>query len=375
MLGMKLRINDEHPIDPVTGKERTGNIYTMALPIAVCGPLNADFDGDTMSMHLVPPEAAEDVYNKMSPRYVNVYKKTNETIYVPNHETLNGLAVASEVTGTPEELQDPKEYYTSYTELLKDVEIKKTLPIGKPIVFTVKVGSEDYQNKITTYGRLRLSKIIDADIDKIGIFDKPFERISAKSGGKLYQFLLGQPDGVEKIQALQKYALMVVTKAGVVTFDFKTLWADTDTKTYREICQIADSPDLSDKQKLLMMNEKYKVYMKEIENSYGEDLKNEMARANRVKLSSIVEMTAPSLIVSGVDEKPIINRHTLVSGLTNKDYIYHAVENRSLQSIKNAGTPSSGYVEMFTTTNYTKCWNVPYLNCLEVSGRISNFNI
>lgn len=72
MLAMKLRLNDEQPVDPVTGKETTGNVYTIALPIAVCSPLNADFDGDTMSMHLVPPEAAEETYERMSPRYMNV---------------------------------------------------------------------------------------------------------------------------------------------------------------------------------------------------------------------------------------------------------------------------------------------------------------
>ncbi len=38
----KLRLNDEQPVDSVTGKETTGNVYTIALPIAVCSPLNAD---------------------------------------------------------------------------------------------------------------------------------------------------------------------------------------------------------------------------------------------------------------------------------------------------------------------------------------------
>lgn len=76
-----------------------------------------------------------------------------------------------------------------------------------------------------------------------------------------------------------------------------------------------------------MMNELYKQYLKEMEGSFSSDLKDELARANRVKLASIVEMVAPALIVSGVDEKPVINRHTLVSGLTEKDYNFHAIFN------------------------------------------------
>ena len=342
---MKLRLNDETPIDPITGKEGHGNVFGMELPIAVCSPLNADFDGDTMSIHLIPPEVAEETYLTMSPRYMNVYQKSNEPIYTPNHETLNGLAVASEVVfDDARELEDPKHYYTDYVDLLRDVEVDKKIKIGTPIVFTGKIGSETYKNKITTYGRLRLSKIIDADIDKIGIFSKPFERISAGSGAKLYQYLYQFDDGVEKINELQKYALLVVTKAGVVTFDFKTLWVNSNNETYQEICRIADSPDYSDKQKLLMMDTLYKKYLKEMEGEFSADLKDELKRANRVKLASIVEMVAPSLIISGVDEKPIINRHTLVNGMTEEDFIAHAVENRSLQSIKVMGVPSSGLI-------------------------------
>ena len=148
----------------------------------------------------------------MSPRYVNVYKKNNEPIYKFNHETLNGLAVASEyVFDDPDDLKNPKYFYTDYVQLLKDVEIEKKIKVGTPIVFTGKIGNVDYCAKITNYGRLRISKIIDADVDKIGIFSNEFERISAKSAA----------DGVEKRKALTKFALRVVTLAGVVTFDYK----------------------------------------------------------------------------------------------------------------------------------------------------------
>lgn len=36
-------------------------------------------------------------------------------------------------------------------------------------------------------------------------------------------------------------------------------------------------------------------------------------------------MVAPSLIVSGVDEKPIITRSTLIDGFTEKDFQVHAI--------------------------------------------------
>ena len=45
MLALKLRLNNEHPVDATTGREHEGNIYTIGLPITICEPLNADFDG------------------------------------------------------------------------------------------------------------------------------------------------------------------------------------------------------------------------------------------------------------------------------------------------------------------------------------------
>lgn len=48
---MRMRL-PKPTIDPVSGKESEGNIYTIALPIAVCSPLNADFDGDSVKRFL-----------------------------------------------------------------------------------------------------------------------------------------------------------------------------------------------------------------------------------------------------------------------------------------------------------------------------------
>ena len=56
---------------------------------------------------------------------------------------------------------------------------------------------------------------------------------------------------------------------------------------------------------------------------YTADLKNELARAGRVKISSISALNTPQLIISGVDQKPVITRGNLLSGYTEKDMIFH----------------------------------------------------
>lgn len=311
----------------------------LHYPIAACEPLNADFDGDACTIQLVPPEVAEDVYNKMSGRYMTTYKKNNKPIFPFNHETLNGLAIATEyVVDDPIELKEPRYYYTDYVELLKDVEVEKKIKVGTPIVFTGKIGSVNYKSKVTSYGRIRISKILDADLDKLDILSDPLKRIDAKAATKLSAYLNGFPeDGVEKRRELQVFALRVVTLAGVATFDYKTLYVNTDNDTYKRICKIADDPDLTDKQKLALLTSEYQKYEKDVEDMYSKDLKDELNRAGRVKLSSITAINMPQLIISGVDEKPIITRGNLLSGYTEKDMRYHAIENRALQSIKQSG--------------------------------------
>lgn len=300
--------------------------YTIHYPIAACEPLNADFDGDCVSIQLVPESAAEDVYKKMSGRYMNVYKKSNQPIFPFNHETLNGLCIASEFVPeeSEDELKDPKHFYTDYVQLLKDVEVEKKIKVGTPIVFTGKIGSVNYKSKVTTYGRIRLSKILDVDIEDIHILKTPQSRIDAKAAAKLSAYLNNrEEDGVEKRLALQKFALRVVTLAGVVTFDHKTLYVDTNDETFKRICEIADSTELTDQQKLALLTTEYAKYEKEVADKFSKDLKNELDRAARVKLASISALSMPQLIVSGVDEKPIITRGNLLSGYTEKDMVFH----------------------------------------------------
>jgi hypothetical protein len=54
----------------------------------------------------------------------------------------------------------------------------------------------------------------------------------------------------------------------------------------------------------------------------------------------------PQLIINGVEEKPIITKGSLLSGLSEKDMIFHSIENRSLQSIKVSGV--KGYTRIVT---------------------------
>ena len=74
-----------------------------------------------------------------------------------------------------------------------------------------------------------------------------------------------------------------------------------------------------------MKRSSWTEYQKEIAASFSDDLKAELSMANRVKLDSIVDMVSPALIVSGVEEKPVVLRKTLLTGLTEDQYHRHAI--------------------------------------------------
>ena len=258
--------------------------------------------------------------------YILTDKKNRAPIPTINHEVLNGLSTLSDWTPEdPEELKEPRYFYDDYKKLVLDVEVNKTLKIGTPIVFTYDFGNGlKFQSEVTTYGKIRLSKILEKDIDDLNFTKDKYTRFDAKSAMKLSAYLCDFPEnGVEKRLELQKLCLRAVSLAGVVTFSYDVLKTDVNTKTYQEIRNIADSPDLTDQQKLVLLTEKYEQYEREIEASFSEDLKNELNRAGRVKISSISALNMPQLIVSGVDEKPIITRGSLLTGLSEKDMIYH----------------------------------------------------
>lgn len=308
-------------------KLRLTEDYVMKLPISICSPLNADFDGDALSVQLVPQESAEDTYRKMSPRYVTYYKKSMQPIPTINLETLNGLSVVTDWVPMEDavELTEPRYFYDDYVTLLKDVEVNKKIKVNTPITFTGQVGDVKYQSKVTTYGRIRLSKILGKDIDDLEFTKDPKKRFDAKAATKLSAYLCDFPeDGIEKRKEIQKFCLRAVSLAGVVTFDYKTLFVDCmKTESYKELCDIADSKELTDKQKLCILTEKYEKYEKEIEANFSKDLKDEMERAGKIKVSSITALNMPQFIISGVDEKPIITRGNLLSGYTEHDMVLH----------------------------------------------------
>jgi hypothetical protein len=110
-----------------------------------------------------------------------------------------------------------------------------------------------------------------------------------------------------------------------VTFNFRNLTVNTNTETYQKLRAIVDDQTLSDKDKLLRVTDLYDKYCKEVQDQFDDDLKKELKRAGKVKLTSLGDMNTPQLIISGVDGKVSINHGSLLAGLDEKEYQIHAI--------------------------------------------------
>ena len=200
MIGCKMRV-------PKYGEPD----YAIHLPIALCDPLAGDFDGDAIAVHLIPPHLADETMKLMSPRYVTKYKKNLQNITVPSHETLNGLALSTKIEYDDEnEYTEPHNYYDDYVTLLKDVVINKKISDNRLILFNGEIETPDggkikYNNQVTTFNRLRLSKMIGGDIDTIpGLLKSPLSQMDGGAASRMVSYLQQFPDYVERYNEIQK---------------------------------------------------------------------------------------------------------------------------------------------------------------------------
>jgi DNA-directed RNA polymerase subunit beta len=91
--------------------------HTLQIPTSVCAPFGADFDGDTMSIHVpVSEKAAKEAREKMMPEHSLIGARNFELMYAPAHEYVQGayLATKAPKKGLPLTFETEKEAEAAY---------------------------------------------------------------------------------------------------------------------------------------------------------------------------------------------------------------------------------------------------------------------
>jgi hypothetical protein len=306
----------------------------IGMSSLIVEPFNADFDGDTMSIFFVTKDPTKTtVFNKMAPQNNWMYDKNHKPIFVPKNSMILGLYYASKLT--PKGDNATYKEYQSYEDIKYDYEIK-LIEFDTPILF---------DHRLTTYGRERISEIIEADLTSVlAEVDKKTDKldqapITANNIGKIIAMIGYKENRAEIVKNLLDLAKEAVTVNGSSIITLGDLYK-IDPK-YPEIKEVLESK--------MTQAEKYRVLDKMIPELVGKTIKglnsttfNEALDAgSKVKKQSLIEVFGPQVKIE--KGEVTVFDESIMTGLSEEALINHAAINREILEQKAVMVPTSGY--------------------------------
>lgn len=298
--------------------------YTMSIPLGLCQPFGADFDGDTMSFYVIPSEVQSSIIECMSPKNMVYYKKSLDPLFLPNHEVMNGLIIATKVIRTQDIL--------TFASVEDAEQARRKRQIKYQTVIMI-------DGKQTTLARKILSDLFGTDLDEVlnGV-DNP---LNSKDVVPLISKLSDFTDRTDRIQKIQEFALKVITIAGISAPKLSELYSSIDKEFKDKVKDVLESPILSENEKSVKVRAIYEEYVKSETNKLDKELVVRIQESSRAKINQLLAITLPQLNV-GVDGDVTVSDSTIINGMSPRDYERHATENRAVQDIKVQSVPLSG---------------------------------
>ena len=285
-------------------------------------------DGDTVGLQQIPDEYRDYVMSRISPSVSFFMEKNLSPLFTPSHEFLYGLYLASRV----DQSQKPVKYSTE-RDLERMYEVEGSIDADTPLIGKPKVPS--------TYGRIRISMIMECNIDDVLGKDVP---IDAKNIALIMSKVNLHEDRLDKIKRLQDLAMEQMRLIGITALNIKDLYVSLKPEFRDSINKVLDDPNLTQPQKLIKVNEIYSHYVKEeFSHSVNQKVMDIAKFSDRVKVDQLVNITMPNMIISS-DGSIKISDSSLYQGMTPDDYAAHSVSNRHVLQIKANVVPSSGYM-------------------------------
>lgn len=305
--------------------------YCMKIPQGLCPPLNADFDGDQMAFYAVPKELNNDVNEGLGAKSRFFYRKNNKPLFVPDQEILQGLILATRITIQPNPLKfdsiaEAKQYRKEHPDKFK----WQTQCV--------------IDGKRTTLGRAILSEMFGKDIDSY-LNSIKADSIDGKNALWLYEQMRDYDpnDRVTRIRNIQRFAVQVATMSGSTAIRLADLYLNIDDEYYEEMKKIAANEDLPEKVKEMKIRDIYANYQTKMLKNIPEEVRQTIKDSVTSKVDQLIAMALPQINV-GPDGSFHLGTSSLARGMSSHDYIWHAVDNRAVQDIKQQDVPQSGYV-------------------------------
>jgi hypothetical protein len=313
-------------------KIHSGN--DVKVPLEVCGPFGGDFDGDQMAVFLVPLEHEKEVFSKMNPVALKFYDKNLRPITVPSHGVIHGYIGCSTVDKSLVGKKKPK-----VIDELEELEVlyeKEGIELQEPV----------YLNGVyTTYGRAKMESYIGTTINEALGFPDSEELIPISNNNieDLMRFISSGKDPAGVVKDIRIFVLDMSTIEGFSALSLDQLYSDVPKEFLDRLSEVREDSSLDGIQKFVRISAINKEINKYVEDNLDQDLKQTMINSNRMKISSLLEMTLPRATVDD-DGRLLSNENSLYQSLSEEEYRAHSLQNRMILNLKQQIVPRSGYL-------------------------------
>ena len=336
------------------------NDYTLGLPLELCRPLGGDFDGDTIAWYVVNDDMVDICIDRMSPSRQVFQKKSHLPLFMPEQDILSGLIIGTRIRReSPGKLR-------RFDSVESAEEFRRENPDKLKIQSLIEINGKE-----TTIGREILGNYFNCDLNEYlesyeGYYDEPatdedHQHLTGKNIVPLYMKLTeldDQADRVHRISKIRQFAEKVGTIYGVTPLTLEDMSKVTaDSKNLDMIRKIAEDDNLTQNEKNVSMRDYYTKYTKELKKRLEKDMPDVVQRLDETaksKLKQLMELASYQINVDLVGNVSIAET-TMINGMSENDFQNHAIENRAVFGIKNAGTPESGSLTrqfVFLAFNY-----------------------
>jgi hypothetical protein len=303
--------------------------YCMKIPMVICSPFNADFDGDAMTFYAIP-KAKNAYFNEaMNPRNLIYYKKNHKPLFTPTHEIMLGLITATKVIlGHEDDL--------IFDSVEEAVATKKTMRDFKwQTLITIK-------GKKTTLAREKLSELFVVDLN-VYLESKGDTNLNSKNIIPLYVNLEHFDDRLDRIQLIQEFALLISTISGATVPRLSQLYTEIDKESIEKMKIIEQDRFLSREEKILQITDIYKQFMENETKNFDEGIKLTVTESSRAKIGQLMGLVLPLVNISP-DGNVTVGNTRLIEGMSQRDYINMVIETRGIKDIKVGAVPLGGYL-------------------------------
>lgn len=320
----------------------------------VCSPFNADFDGDTVSLHTpLSPNAKLECEMLMTPKSNLIASLDGEPLINLSHEMVIGLSYLSR-------MRDEGDFKSTVFNRLEDLESlhQRTAPCGTRPLLEVwdkilwKTKSGEIQE--TSYGRLLIQDMFQVNTISEELSKKQIKVLVSESYGRL-----GADRMMVVLDLLMKRCLHTVTSTGfsvgmndaIIPSTKSGLVAKSEA-VEKENHRLYEDGEITSLDRYERNIREWNTTIQQLQ----KDWMSEAGRDNpivlmyttgaRVSLSQVSQLNVSKGLISDalnrVIERPIIN--SLAEGLSTSEYFISCSGSRKSLADKKNLTPKSGYL-------------------------------